>query len=65
MFCDLIDLSQAYDRVDINTLCTKLMRAEPRGQITEVNEYTCRNTFINTVFGGQPSELLTTGDGTT
>ena len=32
MFCAMIDLSQAYDRININTLCTKLKRTELPGQ---------------------------------
>ena len=51
----MIDLSQAYYRINIKTLCSKLKRTELPQQISNIIEYTCRNTFFNTVYGGQLS----------
>ena len=56
-FLCMIDLSQAYDRTNINTLCTKLRRTELPEQIPNIIEYMCINTFFNTVYGRQPSEF--------
>ena len=50
IFCAMNDLSQAYDRININTLCTKLRRAELPELITNIIEYMCRKTFVNTVY---------------
>ena len=46
----MIDLSQAYDRININTLCTKLKRTELPEQISNIIDYMCRNTFFNINF---------------
>ena len=64
MFCAMIDLSQAYDRININTLCPKLNKTELLEQISNTIEYMCRNTFVNTVYGGQPSEFWRVRNGT-
>ena len=53
----MIDLSQAFDRIIINTLCTKLLRTKLPKQISNIIEYISRNTFVNTVYGEQPSEF--------
>ena len=60
----MIDLSQTHDGININTLCTKLRRTELPEQITNINEYMCRNTFVNTVYDGQPSEFWAIGNRT-
>ena len=60
----MVDLQQAYHRTNINTLCTKSKRTQLPGQISIILEYTCRNTFINTVYGGQQSEFWPEGNGT-
>ena len=64
VFCAMIDLSQAYVWININTLCTKLRRAELPEQITNITEYICRNTFVNIVYGGKPSDFFPVGNGT-
>ena len=51
----MIDLSQTYDRINPNTLFTKLGRTELPEQFIKVIEYMCGNTSDNTVFGGEPS----------
>ena len=60
----MIDLSQAYDRTNINTLFTKLKQSELPDQITNIIEYMCGNTFVNTVYSGEPSEFCPVGNGT-
>ena len=62
MFCAIIDLSQAYDRININTLCTKSRRTELPEQITYIIEYMCGNTFVNNVYGGEPRKFLPVGN---
>ena len=57
----MIDHSQAHDRININVLCNKLKRTELPEQIFNIIEYMCRNTFVNTVCGKQPSEFLPVG----
>ena len=64
MFCAMIDLSLAYDRINVNIFCTKLKRTELPEQISNIFYYMCRNTFVNTVYGGQPSEFRPAGNGT-
>ena len=54
LFCAMISLSQAYDRININTFCTKLKRTELPEQIPNKIECMYRNTSVNTVYGGQP-----------
>ena len=53
----MIDLSQANDRININTLCTKLKRTELPDQITNIMEYIFGRTIVNTVYGAKPSEF--------
>ena len=53
----MIVLSQVYDRVTINIICTKLRRTELPEQITNIIEYMCGNIFVNTVYSGDPSEF--------
>ena len=60
----MIDLSQAYNRVNINSLCTELRRTELPEQIVYIIEYMCGNTFVNTVSCGETSELWLVEDGT-
>ena len=50
MFCVMIEISQAYDRININTLCTKLRRTELPEQISNLIEHMCRKAFVNTVY---------------
>ena len=45
VLCTMIDFSQAYDRFNINTVCTELGRTELPEQITNIIEYMCGNTF--------------------
>ena len=60
----MIDLSQAYDRINKNTLCTKIRRTELPEKFTNIIEYMCGNTLVNTVYGGEPSEFWAVGIGT-
>ena len=60
----MIDPSQAYGRINIKTLCTKLNTAELPDKNTNINEYMCGNTFVNTVYGGQPCEGWPVRNGT-
>ena len=62
MFCVMIDVSQAYDLIIVNTLCTKLKRTELPEQISDTNENMCINTFVNSFYGGQPSEFRPVGE---
>ena len=59
----MIGLSQVYDRIDINTLSSKLRINELPEHITSINEYMCGNTFVNTVYGGKPSEFCLVENG--
>ena len=47
----MIDLSEAYDQININTVSIKLKRTEQPEQISKIIEYMCKNTFVNTVYG--------------
>ena len=60
VFGAMIDLSQAYDRIVIISLCTKLKRTELPEHVSNIIEYMCRNTFANIVYGGQPNEFWPT-----
>ena len=62
VFCAMIDHSQAYDRININTLCTKIKRTEIPEQVSNIIEYMCENNFINTIYGEQPSEFWPVGN---
>ena len=42
----MINLSQAYDRINKNTSCTKLQSTEVHEQVTNIIENMCRNTFV-------------------
>jgi len=64
VFCAMSDLSQAYDRININIFYIKLNRTKPPEPISNIIEYMCRNTFVNTVYGGQPSDFWPVGNGT-
>ena len=64
VFCAMMDLSQAYDQNNINTLCNKLRRTVPPDQNINIIGYMCGNTFVNTLNGRQPSELWSVGNGT-
>ena len=64
LLCVEIDHLQSYDQININILSNKLKRIELPEQVTNIIEYMCRNTFVNTAFGSQPREIGSVGNGT-
>ena len=56
LFCCLIDMSKAFDRINIDKLIQKLIKTSVPTNIVNILEFMMKNTFVSTVFNGTRSD---------
>ena len=64
VFCGVIDLSKAFDRVSFNSLRKKLLRSTLPRNIIDIVDYMLRNTWVRTSYDGVYSESWLIMNGT-
>ena len=62
--CAMVDLSKAFDKININILMEKLKKTEMSTDVVNVIEFMFRNTFVNTKFNNFQGNEWKTGNGT-
>ena len=56
VYCAMVDLPKAYDRINTSLLCDKMRDTELPGQVIALINFMCKNTFVCTSYGGQLSD---------
>ena len=59
----MIDLSKAYDRINVSLLCDKLRATSLPTQIINLLEFMGQNTLVSTSYGGHLSDQWKVGNG--
>ena len=56
VYCAMVDLSKAYDRINTSVLFDKMKETELPGQVIALINFMCKDTFFRTSYGGQLSD---------
>ena len=56
VFCTIVDLSKAYDRISTCLLCDEMRETDLFGQVRALIEFMGKNTFVCSPYGGQLSD---------
>ena len=62
--CAMVDLSKAFDKININILIGKLMKTEMSRDVINVLEFMFRNTYVNTKINNFKGDEWKIGNGT-
>ena len=52
VYCAMVDLSKAYDRLNISSMCDKLKTTYLPGQVVNLIEFMSKNPFVCTSYEG-------------
>ena len=63
VYCAMIDLSKAYDRINTCLLCDKMRDPELPGQVIAFINFMCKNNFVCISYGGQLSDAWNVRNG--
>ena len=56
VYCAMVDLSKAYDRINTSFSRDKIKETELLGQLIALINFMCKNTFVCASYGGQLSD---------
>ena len=56
VYCAMVDLSKAYDKINTSLLYDKMKETELPGQFITLIDFICETTFVCTSHGGQLSD---------